>query len=61
MGVAIPGSDEERDIGGGNGVDADDETRKKSRATATILVRTRGPLSSWTAEQKTNDGRYFIG
>lgn len=46
MGVAIPGSDEERDTDGGSGVGGDDEIRKKSRATAAILVRTRGPLSS---------------
>lgn len=49
MGVAIPDSDEERDTDGGSGVGGDDEMRKKSRATAAILVRTRGPLSSWTA------------
>lgn len=55
MAVAIPDSDEERDTGGGSGVGDDDEMRKKSRATAAILVRTRGPLSSWTAEQKTNE------
>lgn len=55
MGVAIPDSDEERDTDGGSGVGGDDEMRKKSRATAAILVRTRGPLSSWTAEQKTNE------
>lgn len=46
MGVAIPDSDEERDTDGGSGVGGDDEMRKKSRATAAILVRTRGPLSS---------------
>lgn len=55
MAVAIPDSDEERDTGGGSGVGDDDEMRKKSRATAAILVRMRGPLSSWTAEQKTNE------
>lgn len=55
MAVAIPDSDEEKDTGGGSGVGDDDEMRKKSRATAAILVRTRGPLSSWTAEQKTNE------